>query len=348
MKILILTNFDLGLYKFRRELVEKLLDQHDITIALPDGKFIETPMGRRAVSPLQDIKLIHVYRNIIKSEKPDLVITYTIKPNVYGGFVCRSLRKEYVANITGLGTAFENKGFLRSIVIALYKAGLKRVKKVFFENQEDANTIVSYGIIPKNKAFVMHGAGVNLDFYSFSEYPNHERIHFLYVGRIMKEKGIDELFYAVRKLYEEKNKFVLGIVGFFEEEYGDQVKELEQMGVVKYYGYQSDPRPYYINADCIILPSYHEGMSNVLLEAASMGRPLITSDIPGCREAVVDGTNGLLVKSRDCDSLYGAMKRFLELSLEERSEMGYSSRQIMEHEFDKRQVVDITISELYE
>lgn len=357
MKILILTNFDLGLYKFRKELVEKLMEEHDITIALPAGQFIdqlksmgchiiETPMGRRDTSPIQDIGLLCAYHKIIKNENPDKVITYTIKPNIYGGIACRLAKKDYFANITGLGTAFERKGILRNLVVHMYRTGLKRTKKVFFENRENANTIISYGIIPREKACIMHGAGVNLETYSFTEYPKNDRIRFLYVGRIMKEKGIDELFHAIRRLSDEKFDFILDIVGFFEEEYSDQVKELEDIGVVKYHGYQPDPRPYYTAADCIVLPSYHEGMSNVLLEAASMGRPLITSDIPGCREAVSDEKNGFLVKSRDQDSLYEAMKRFLGLPVEKRSEMGMLSRQKMEQEFDKNRVVEITISEL--
>ena len=162
----------------------------------------------------------------------------------------------------------------------------------------------------------------------------------------MKEKGIDELFYAVRRLHKENKNFVLDLVGFFEEEYRDIVEKLEQEGIVKFYGFHQDPRPFYTKADCVVLPSYHEGMSNVLLEAGAMGRPVITSNIPGCREAVDKGKNGYLVKPRDRESLYQAMKKFMTLDLGKRALMGRAGREKMKKEFRKEIVVQETLEAL--
>ena len=177
-------------------------------------------------------------------------------------------------------------------------------------------------------------------------YPNHSRVHFLYLGRIMKEKGIEELFYAVRRLKEENEDFVLDLAGFFEDIYKKQVEELEQLGIAHFYGFQSDPRPFYTEADCVVLPSYHEGMSNVLLEAAATGRPVITSNIPGCRESVENGKSGLLVEAKNKEMLYQAMKKMLHCSREEREEMGKAGREKMKREFRKEAVVERTVRSL--
>ena len=192
----------------------------------------------------------------------------------------------------------------------------------------------------------MHGAGINLERFHFHEYPNNDKVHFLYVGRIMKEKGIDELFTAVRSLYAERQDFVLDIVGFYEDDYKEQVNNLVQDGIAIYHGFQENPIPYYAASDCIVLPSYHEGMSNVLLEAAAIGRSLITSDIPGCREAVDPGVSGILIKVKNTDSLRDGMEIFLDKTLDERILMGKAGRQKMEKEFDKAQVVKETICAL--
>ena len=201
-------------------------------------------------------------------------------------------------------------------------------------------------IISADRQIVLAGAGINLERYKMQPYPKHTRIHFLYLGRIMKEKGIDELFYAVRHLKKENENFVLDLVGFFEDEYKEQVKELEKHSIAHFYGFQSDPRPFYIEADCVVLPSYHEGMSNVLLEAAATGRPVVTSNIPGCRESVENGKSGLLVEVKNKEMLYDAMKEMLHCSREEREQMGQAGREKMEREFRKEVVVEKTVQSL--
>lgn len=358
-RILVLANNDVGLYRFRKDLLAALLGAgHEVYISLPDGgfvselvqlgcRFIDTPIERRGMNPIHDSKLFHQYRAILKEVKPDLVLTYTIKPNIYGGLACRMAHIPYAVNITGLGSAIENGGWLKKFVLALYKPALKGARVIFFENTGNRDTLAATGVVPKGRDVVLNGAGVNLEDYPYQSYPQEGAVRFLFVGRVMHEKGVDELFAAAKRMKQEYGDGVeFHIVGSFEEGYKPLMDELEKAGVVKYHGYQSDMKRFYAMASCVVLPSYHEGMSNVLLEAAASGRPLITSDIPGCREAVEDGNSGYLCPAKDANALYGAMQRVMELSVEQRSEMGCRGRERMEQRFSKTAVVTETIKHL--
>ena len=358
-KILILTNHSYMLYRFRLELIQALMKSHEVVLSMPfvgheedfqalGLRCIETDIDRRGINPATDLKLFHTYLRLLKEEKPDLVITYSIKPNIYGGLACRIAGVPYCANVQGLGTAFQRKG-LAQFVTVLYKLALGKARTVFFENRENAEEFCRRGILSAEKETILPGAGINLERYSYVPYPENKAVHFLYLGRIMKEKGMDELFAAMRRLREKFGAgMVLDIVGFFDDEgYKAQVDQLVAEGIAVYHGFQSDPLPYYTAADCVVLPSYHEGMSNVLLEAAATGRPVITSDIPGCREAVEDGKTGLLCKARDCASLYEQMARMAETSPADRQAMGLAAHEKMVQEFDKHLVVEKTMSALF-
>lgn len=358
-KILILTNHSYMLYRFRLELIQELMKSHEVVLSMPfvgheedfqalGLRCIETDIDRRGIDPATDLKLFRAYQRLLKEEKPDLVITYSIKPNIYGGLACRLAGIPYCANVQGLGTAFQRKG-LAQFVTFLYKLALGKAKTVFFENTANAEEFCRRGILPAEKETVLSGAGINLERYPYVPYPENEAVHFLYLGRIMKEKGMDELFDAARKLHEKYGAgVVLDIVGFYDDEgYKAQVEQLAAEGIAVFHGFQSDPVPYYAAADCAVLPSYHEGMSNVLLEAAATGRPVITSDIPGCREAVEDGKTGLLCKAGDSESLYTQMARMAEISPAERQAMGQAAHEKMRREFAKRLVVEKTMAALF-
>ncbi len=354
-KIVIITNHSYMLWRFHKELIMKLQEDNEIVIAFPfvghekDFKdlgirCIETKLDRRSLNPVNDLKLKRSYERILRKERPDMVITYSIKCNIYAGLVCRKLKIPYYANVQGLGTPFQ-KPVLSQLVTEMYRKAMKDVEIVFFENEANAAMFRKKKIIPAARQIVLQGAGINTDYYKKQPYPQNERTHFLYVGRLMKEKGIDELFEAAKRLRREED-FILDIVGFFEESYKEEVREMEIARIVNFYGFQQDPRPYYKKADCVILPSYHEGMSNVLLEGASMGRPLITTDIPGCREAVIDKESGYLVQPKDSESAYQAMKRFIKLPTDQREQMGLRGRELMEQRFNKHNVVENTIKGL--
>ena len=358
MQILILANHSGGLYDFRKDLIAALKQHAEVSVAVPRNyrwdelqaladRVIELPIDRRGMNPARDAKLLGQYRAILKRLRPDLVLTYTIKPNIYGGLACRELHIPYAVNITGLGSAIENGGWLKRFVLTLYKPALAGAKVVFFENAGNRDTLAATGVVPRGRDVVLHGAGVNLEDYPCQPYPQEGAVRFLFVGRVMHEKGVDELFAAARRMKQTYGDGVeFHIAGSFEEGYKPLVDELEQTGVVKYHGYQSDMKHFYAMADCVVLPSYHEGMSNVLLEAAASGRPLITSDIPGCREAVEPGVSGYLCPARDADALYAAMRRFLELPPAQRAAMGAASHDWIARNFDKKAVVAETVAAL--
>lgn len=354
-KVLILANYFGTVYKFRKELIEELINLgYEVIVSVPyrqevekirnmGVKIIETDIDRKSINPFKDIKLYFNYKKILKKERPDIVITYTIKPNVYGGIAC-SKNIPYIANITGLGSSYYNGGLVLKIVKILYKFGLKNAKYVMFENSTNARQLVQDKTIKKEQVVVMNGAGVNLKQFEFSEMPSDDIIKFLFVGRIMKEKGVDELFYAIKKIKQEyKDKVQFSFVGWFEDDYEITVCELERNDFIKFYGYQDNVIPYMKDCHCVILPSYHEGMANVLLEGAAIGRGIITTDIPGCRESILDGVSGLKCKVKDNEDLYDKIKKFVDLTFEEKVEMGKAGRKHMEDVFDKNKVVRETV-----
>lgn len=365
MKILIICNCSIGLERFRGMLIKELVRNGNIVKAIvPQSDELKeadaenslkkmkcglkrVPMERRGMNPIKDLSLFREYYMTVKKMKPDLVITYTIKPNIYGGMACRLLRVPYVVNITGLGTAFQNAGILRKMVTIMYRAALRKAKIVFFENEENRNVMVDYKIIKKNKTFVLPGAGVDVEYFAYTEYPaDDSETQFLFVGRVMQEKGIDELFAAMRRLRAEGYKCSLTVLGDFEENYSEKMKNYETEGWLHYEGYQEDVRPFIEKSHCFVLPSWHEGMANTNLECAAMGRPVITSNIHGCLEAVEDGVTGFLCEKQNSDDLYQKMKEICELSQDERKAMGLAGRKRMEEFFDKRKVVEKTIKKL--
>lgn len=356
MKILILANNDVGLYQFRGDLIRTLLKNHEVTASLPYGplveplkesgcRFLDTPIDRRGINPATDLKLLRRYRKMLKEEQPDLVITYTIKPNIYGSLACKSRKIPCAVNITGLGTAFQGQGLLRKLVTFLYKTALKKAKIVFFENSANRQLFIDEGIVPAEKTCLLSGAGVNLQRFTPAPYPADGKIRFLFVGRVMREKGIGELFEAMERLTAAGKNCCLDVLGLHEEDMDDRIAQGQAAGWLNYHGYQSDVRPFIEKAHCFVLPSYHEGMANTNLECAAMARPLITSDIPGCREAVTPAS-GILCKPQDVDSLYSAMERFLALPHDQKAAMGTAGRSHMEAVFDKEKVVHSTLDAL--
>ena len=254
----------------------------------------------------------------------------------------------FTVNITGLGTAFQKEGIFRTAIVKLWRLALKSAKCVFFENEENAQVFIDLKIVDNLKIHVLHGAGVNLVDFPFTEYPvSDEQIHFLFIGRVMKEKGIDELLTAMKQLYPKYSNIILDVVGWCEEDYEAKLQELQEQGIVKFHGFQTDVKPFIEGAHVFILPSYHEGMANTLLEAAAMGRPLITCNIHGCMEAVQDGKSGFLCEVKNVQALAEQMERFINLTYQDKAQMGKLSHDFVAKHFDKKMVVQETVDILY-
>lgn len=359
MIILVIANNDIGLYKFRKELLQKLIDDgNEIYISLPNGnlvqpmidmgcKFIDTAVDRRGINPVTDLNLFLNYCKIIGKVKPDLIITYTIKPNVYAGIVSAIKHKKYVINITGLGTAFQKQGVFLKLIVMLYKFACKKAHTVIFENCNNMKLFLDYGIVKEEQCLLNAGAGVNLEEYPFEEYPPTDKTRFLFIGRIMQEKGIDELFDVAKRIKCEYDNVEFDVVGMYEDNYEEEVNELVGNGIINFYGYQNDVKPFIENVHCFVLPSWHEGMANTNLECGAMGRPIITSNIHGCLEAVIDGKTGYLVEKKNANDLYEKIKRFIELPYDEKVKMGQASHNHIAEVFDKKKVVENTVERLF-
>ena len=324
-RILILANNASGLYDFRNELLLFLLEEYEVHLSLPDGEEVpelsrqgcilhHTDLQRRGMNPVKDSKLFWDYWRLIRKIRPQVVLTYTIKPNIYGSLCCRMMRIPYLVNITGLGSAFEGDGFLKKLVVCLYRLSLKKANCVFFQNQINLELFQKLGIRGKN-SYLLPGSGVNLDRHYEEEYPcEKEKMRLTFVGRMMKEKGMEELLYGIEKICEEFSNVMFEFVGTYEEDYKTQVEELVDKGYAQVSGYQKEIHPYYKKTWAVVMPSYHEGMNNVILEASATGRPVLASDIPGCREGFTESVTGFGFAPKNKEALYHTMKKFLLLS----------------------------------
>ena len=357
-KILFLVNHDVGIYNFRLELIQRILNEgHQIVISSPYGKRIdylinegceykEIELSRHGMNPLKECVLIAKYIKLIKEVKPDVVLSYTIKPNIYGGIACSITKTPYINNITGLGTAIENGGMIQKVLCVLYKIGLRKAHKIFFQNAGNEEFFAQQNIY-KEKHVIIPGSGVNLERYSPIDYPqSSEAVKFLMIARIMKDKGIDEYLQAAETIKEKYPNTEFHICGFCEPEYESKMEEIKEN--VVYHGMVNNVRELLQETHCTVLPSYHEGMANVLLESAACARPVIATDIPGCRETFDDGITGIACEAKSTQSLIDAIEKFLSLSYEEKEKMGKAGRIKMEKCFDRQIVVEAYIKEINE
>ncbi len=359
-KIVVLTNAIGGLWSFRAELMKKMKDEgYEVSIYAPNGDRFKDfeemgckvtamkNLNRRGINPLQDLKLLREYKKILKAENPDVALTYTIKPNIYGGLACRMKKVPYISNVTGIGTAIAGKGMMAKLCMKLYKMGAKKASCLFFQNSSNMKLFEERKVV-KGKHRLIPGSGVNLNGHSLKPYPSDEgKFTFLFVGRVMKAKGIEEFLYAVEKLNEKYDNLAFGICGGCDEDkYLSQIDEFSKKYDFTYYGRVNNIDDYYENAHCVVLPSYHEGTANVMLEGQANGRPVISTDAPGCGETFEDGVSGFICKVKDAEGLYAAMERMVNLSNAERKEMGLKGRANVEKNYDRRIVIDAYMEEI--
>ena len=359
MKVLLIGNSDICIYTFRKELVDKLLQEgHKVFILAPYGKliddlkkagcvFYDTPLSRRGKNILKDLKLLRNYKKTIGEIKPDIVFTFTIKPNIYGALASAKYNVPCVMNITGLGSAVENKGITQKITLFLYRKALKKVQTVFFQNEENMRFFADRNL-GTGKHKLLPGSGVNLKKFAYADYPSENNgLVFLFLSRIMKEKGIDQYLQAAEYLKGKYPGLKFNICGYCEEAYQQRLEDLQSKGIIFYYGLKKDVVPIIKESHCLVHPTYYpEGLSNVLLESCACGRPVITTDRSGCREVVENGVNGFFCKQKDAEDLIRCILKFMNLSAEERRTMGLNGRKKVEREFDRNIVVKAYLDEI--
>lgn len=350
-KILVLANDFGGLYSARKEVIEACIiagyvviisaasDEYEGYFREKGCSIISIEFKPRGMNPFADFGLMIRYCKLIMKIKPLVVLTYAIKPNVYGGIACRLSGVKQVANITGLGDAVENGGWLQKLTIVLYRIGVRKAQVVFFQNKGNMFFCMNHGISGLS-AVLLPGSGVNLKIHSCQQYPKNEnKIRFLFIGRMLKDKGVEE-FFEMAQILKDKYPHVefqmLGVPGLYKH----RLDELAMAGIISYMGTTSDVRPYIGAVECTVMPSYHEGMSNVNLESAANGRPVITTNVPGCLETVDDGKTGFLIIPRSSHSLVAAVEKFIHLPYEEKVKMGIAGRKKVEQEFDRQVVVE--------
>jgi galacturonosyltransferase len=358
-KILILANSASGLCSFRIELLERLVkDGYEVVVSVPNddrvkdiqavgARIMPTKIHSRSTNPFKDLHLLMHYLKLVKNENPDVVLTYTIKPNVYGGMAARLANVPYIVNITGLGTAVEKPGLLQKITVAMYKVAMKKASCIFFQNKGNEQFFASKNI--RNDVHrIIPGSGVNLDRFICRDYPQkNQPLRFVFISRIMKEKGIEEYIAAAKHFKALYPNMEFHILGRCEEVYELRLKEFQKLGIIIYHGVQKDVRPYIAQANCTIHPTFYpEGMSNVVLESAATGRPVITTRRYGCMEAIEDGVTGFLFEERNTEELITCIEKFIAMSHQERVAMGKAAHEKIEREFSRQIVVNAYIEEI--
>lgn len=360
-RVLVFANDNSTIYNFRRELLTRLIaDGLDVTVALPAHPrneafrvlgcaVIETPLSRFGTNPLAELAVIARFVRILRTVRSDVLLTYTAKPNIYGGIAAQLCRVPYITTVTGLGAVFQSHGLLRRISAGMQRVAFRKAQIVFFQNSDNRETFQRLSVV-SDQSEVLPGSGVNLSLHRLEPYsPEGEKTRFITVSRIRRDKGYDELFEAIRRISADRDDVEFEIVGWYEDEsYRGTVEEMRANYPVTFHNDVSQEHVHELIAGshCLIHPSHHEGMPNVVLEASAAGVPSVVSDIPGCREAVDDGVTGLVCSVRDADALRATLERFLSIEWEARREMGLAARQKMEVSFDREVVVDRYMREI--
>ena len=323
-------------------------DRHADQLEAIGCRFIDTPMSASGTSPQNDLRLLRRYRTVLHELRPDVFMGYTIKPNIYGSIAAHRLGIPVVNNITGLGSAFIGSGWLAWVARWLYRRALRRSYRVVFENEDDREFFVGAGLARREQTCRMPSCGIDLQAFSLTPLPARgpgQAMRFLMVGRLLRDKGVVELVEAMRLLRQRGVAAECSLLGFLDVANPtaisrDQVGAWQTEGLIRYLGSSADVRPYIAEAHCVVLPSYREGVPRALLEAASMGRPLLATDVVGCRDAVDDGVNGVLVPARDAARLADSMALMATLEYSHLQSMGRSGRAKVESQFDERTVID--------
>ena len=358
-RVLFLAAHFISLYLTRRELIEVLINRgYEVYLSLPEAqdnkfftdlgcKIIPTPVSRRGTNPLKDLAYMLRLRKVIKKVDPDIILSYEIKPNIYGALACRLVKdkktgKKYkqVCNITGTGAVFLEDDLTAKICRMLYRHSVRHSYLVFFQNTSDRDYFIENKMVQDNYD-LLPGSGVNLDQFTPKPMPDDICVRFIFIARVMRVKGLIEYLNAANAVKKEHPEISFYIAGFWEEErYLRITEEFAKKGIVKYLGFRKDIMRIIEKTHCVVLPSHGgEGVPNVILEASAMGRPTIGSNVPGTKDAIKDGVTGFLFEPRNSKDLERAMRDFLKLSYEEKVSMGLEGRARVERIFDRQFVI---------
>ncbi len=359
-KILINVNSAWNLLNFRAGLISELVrlgyevvavapaDEYVLRLEFLGCRFVNLKMDNQGTNPIRDFLLLWRYLRLHKVEKPDLCLFYTVKPNVFGSLASSIYGTPYINNVAGLGAVFIGGGWLKKVVSALYKIAFKNSSKVFFQNKDDLNLFRDNRLIIHQSIDVLPGSGINLNYFSpiqnITDTSTNSTFKFLLIARMLKDKGVVEYVNAAQQLKESGVNAEFCLLGFLDVQNPAAIST-EQMNVwtekefVRYLGASDDVRVHIAQADCIVLPSYREGLPRSLLEAAAMAKPIITTNVVGCKEVVVDGENGMLCEAKNSIDLAFTMNKMLMLSKDQRRLMGEKGRLKMEQEFDEKIVI---------
>lgn len=358
MKVLFSSNLSWSIYNFRAKLLKELLndDIEIFVVAKPDNysskleelgfTFVPLNINNSSVNPLSDLKSIFSYLRIYRKIKPDLILHNAIKPNIYGTIAAGLLSIPTINNVSGLGTLFIQKSFATLVARFLYKVSQKFATIVFFQNSSDKFLFESKGLVNKKKSRLIPGSGVDTNIFVPSSVSNKKTFDFLLIARLLKDKGILEYYQAAKELKSKyQDQLTFNILGPYYNSNPtaiseSQINAWQNDGVINYLGFSDDVQPFIANANCVVLPSYREGLSKVLIEASSMAKPIITTDVPGCKDVVIDQYNGFLCKVKDPNDLYEKMEKMFLLSNQEREVMGANARTRAVEYFDEKIVIN--------
>lgn len=317
------------------------------------ARFIRLPVSRKGVNPFADLHYLYRLHRVLKKERPDMIINYTVKPIVYGSIAARLLHIPSFAVTTGLGFVFTRNNLLTRFIKLLYRLSLRYPARVFFLNQDDLDDLARAGLISREKAFILPGEGIDTAYYHpISKFDPSEPFTFLLIARLLKEKGVVEYIRAARMLKASHGDAVeCWLIGHVDDDNPggisrEQLNRWVGEGMVTYLGTSDDVRPYIADADCVVLPSYRIGVPRTLMEAAAMAKPIVATNCIGCREVVDNGKNGYLCKPRDVNDLYNKMVDMLTLSDQERALMGTCGREKMLTQFDEKIVINQYFKEI--
>lgn len=357
MKVAIVLNTSWNIYNFRMNLVRSLqAEGHEIHTVAPNDDYTHflteagtihhaVKMDSRGANPIKDLALIVELYSIYKKIKPDVILHYTIKPNVYGSLAAAFLRIPVVNNVCGLGTVFLKDDLLSSVAMFLYRISFKFPKKVFFQNPDDLKLFLDKKLVPNDTVDLLPGSGIDLSKFKPVSFQRNQKFTFLLISRLITDKGILEYIDAVKKLKAEGLNARFQVLGAIDPEHKRGIKrkviqEWINAGTIEYLGTTKDVRHFIELADCIVLPSYREGTPRTLLEAASSSKPIVATNVPGCNQVVEDKFNGLLCNMKDSDDLAAKMRSMANYDNETLKRLGLNGRRKMEAEYDESIIID--------